>query len=140
MYPFSCHRISFFFFFFFLFVLYVNAIGNVYVNLFFLGADNFQMFVDKNLEAKQPFRLYRYGKNRRFISLFNVSPRFFNVLLKAFPQKCFWNKPSWVCNQLVCDSNRIQTYNHLLITFLYDAFNCMLLSCHIRVSEWNFTL
>ena len=53
-------------------VFYVNAIRDVCINLFLLGADNFQMFVDKNLEAKQPFRLYRYGKNRRFISLFDI--------------------------------------------------------------------
>ena len=112
----------------------------MYINLSFLGADNLQMFVDKNLEWKQPFRLYRYGKNRRFISYFNICLMFFNLLLKFFPQKCFWNKPSWVCNQLVCDSDRIRTHNQLVSTYLYGAFNCMLLSCHVRVSELNYTL
>ena len=47
---------------------YVSAIENVYINLFLSGVDNFSMFVDKNLEVRQPFRLYRYGKNRKFIT------------------------------------------------------------------------
>ena len=57
------------------------------------------------------------------------------------------------------DSNGIRTHNHLVrkrtlnhlaklakwlscvvSTFLYGAFDCMLLSCHVRVSEWIHTL
>ena len=53
------------------------------------------------------------------------------------------------------DSNKIQTHNHLVCkqtlnhftklakwlscvvsTYLYGAFDCMLLSCHVRVSGW----
>ena len=53
------------------------------------------------------------------------------------------------------DSNKIRTHNHLVhkrtlnhlakaaewlscvvSTYLYGAFDCMLLSCHVRVSEW----
>ena len=56
------------------------------------------------------------------------------------------------------DSNEIQTHNHLVrkwtlnhlaklakwlscvvSTYLYDAFDCMLSSCHARVSEWIHT-
>ena len=92
------------------------------------------------MEARQLFRLYRYGKNRRFISLFNICLKFFNVPLKFFPQKLFWNKPSWICNQFVSDSNRIRTHNHLVSSYLYGAFNCMLLSSHVCVSEWKYTL
>ena len=54
------------------------AIENVYINIFLSGADNFSMFVENNLEARQPFRLYRYGKNGRFISLLK------NVFLTYF--------------------------------------------------------
>ena len=49
-------------------------------------------------------------------------------------------------NHLVCK----QTLNHLakltkwlscvLSTYLYGAFDCMFLSCHVRVSEWTHTL
>ena len=57
------------------------------------------------------------------------------------------------------DSNGIQTHNHfvskktlnhlvklakwlscVVSTHLHDAFDCMLLSCHVRVSEWIYTL
>ena len=63
---------------------------------------------------------------------------------------------SWYC---VSDRSRIQTNNHLcrtqtfnhlaklakrlscvMSTFLYSSFDCMLLSCHIQVSEWIYTL
>ena len=58
-----------------------------------------------------------------------------------------------------CDSNGNQTHNHLVrkrklnhlanlakwlscveSTYLYGAFDCMLESCHLRVSEWIHTL
>ena len=49
-------------------------------------------------------------------------------------------------NQLVCE----QTLNHLtklakwlsyvVSTYMYGAFDCMLLSCHARDSEWIYTL
>ena len=49
-------------------------------------------------------------------------------------------------NQLVCE----QTLNHLtklakwlsyvVNTYMYGAFDCMLLSCHARDSEWIYTL
>ena len=57
------------------------------------------------------------------------------------------------------DSNGIRTHNHLVRketlnhlaklakwlscvvrTYLYAAFDCMLLSCHVRVSDWIYTL
>ena len=56
---------------------------------------------------------------------------------------CNWTRTQ---NHLVCK----QTLNHLaklvkwlscvLSTYLYGAFDCMFLSCHIRVSEWIHTL
>ena len=61
-----------------------------------------------------------------------------------------------ICN--LCESNEIRTQNHLVrkwtlnhlaklakwlscvvSTYLYDAFDCKLLSCHARVSEWIHT-
>ena len=58
-----------------------------------------------------------------------------------------------------CDSNEIRAYNHLVRkrtlnhlailtkwlscvvnTYLYVVFDCMLLSCHVRISEWIHTL
>ena len=43
-----------------------------------------------------------------------------------------------------------KTFNHLdrltkwlscvVSTFLFGAFDCMLLSCHVRVSDWNYTI
>ena len=66
-----------------------------------------------------------------------------------------WNKCD---NWSLSDSNRIQTHNHLVHkqtlnhlaklakrlnclvnTYLYSAFDFMLLSCHIHVSEWIYT-
>ena len=57
------------------------------------------------------------------------------------------------------NSSRIQTHNHLVCkrtpnhlaklakwsscvvsTYLYGAFDCIFLSCHVRVSEWIYTL
>ena len=57
------------------------------------------------------------------------------------------------------DSNGTQTHNHfvskqtlnhlvklakwlsyVVSTHLYDVFDCMLLSCHVRISEWIYTL
>ena len=57
------------------------------------------------------------------------------------------------------DSNEFRTHNHLVrkrtlkyfaklakwlsfvvSTYLYGAFDCMLLSCHVRVSEWILTV
>ena len=56
---------------------------------------------------------------------------------------CNWTRTH---NHLV----RKRTLNHLVklakwlscvvSTHLYDAFDCMLLSCHVRVSEWIYTL
>ena len=62
-------------------------------------------------------------------------------------------------NYSLSDSNGIRTHNHLVrkrtlnhlaklakwftcfvSTYLYGTFDCMLLSCHIRVSEWIHTL
>ena len=59
----------------------------------------------------------------------------------------------------LCDSNGIQTHNHLVCkwtlnhlaqlakwlscvvsAYLHGAFGCMLLSCHVRVLEWIYTL
>ena len=61
--------------------------------------------------------------------------------------------------KFVCESNGIRTHNHLVSkqtlnhlakltrwlsrvvgTYLYGAFDCMLLSCHVRISEWIYTL
>ena len=56
---------------------------------------------------------------------------------------CNWTRTK---NHLVCK----QTLNHLaklakwlscvLSTYLYGAFDCILFSCHVRVSEWIHTL
>ena len=53
---------------------------------------------------------------------------------------------TWAHNHLVCRG----TLNHLaklakwlscvVRTYLYGAFGCMFLSCHIRISEWIHTL
>ena len=60
---------------------------------------------------------------------------------------------------VLIDCNGIRTHNHLfrkrtlnhlaklakwlsyvVSTYLYGAFDCMLLSCHVRISEWIHTL
>ena len=67
-----------------------------------------------------------------------------------------WNRRNiWILS----DYDRIRTHYHLIrkrtlnhlaklakwlscvaSTYLYDAFDCMFLACHIRVSEWIYTL
>ena len=65
----------------------------------------------------------------------------------------------WIKVEYPSDSNGIQTHNHLVCkrtlshiaklakwlscvvsAYLYGAFDSMLLSCHVRVSEWIYTL
>ena len=56
-----------------------------------------------------------------------------------------WNR-TWTHNHLVCK----WTLNYLaklakwlrcvVSTYLYGAFDCMLLSCHVRISKWIHTL
>ena len=77
---------------------------------------------------------------------------------------CCWpkmRKVFFVPKYITClsDCNRTQTHKHLVCkrtlnylaklakwfsyvvrTYLYRAFDCMLLSCHVRVSEWIHTL
>ena len=61
--------------------------------------------------------------------------------------------------RLLCDSNRTRTHNHIVCkrtpnhsaklakclscvvsTYLYGVFDCVLLSCHVRISEGIYTL
>ena len=70
--------------------------------------------------------------------------------LLAWSRRHIWSLSDsnwiWTHNHLV----RKQTLNHLaklakwlscvVSTYLYGAFDCMLLSCHVQVSEWIHTL
>ena len=68
-----------------------------------------------------------------------------------------WVVMEWV--ELLSDSNEVPTHNHLVCkwtlndlaklakwlscvmsTYLHVAFDCMLLSSHVLVSEWIYTL
>lgn len=46
--------------------LYLPLLFETKQKIHFLGAGNYQMFVDENLDVRQPFKLCRYGKNRKF--------------------------------------------------------------------------
>ena len=54
--------------------------------------------------------------------------------------------PTWTCNHLVDNRTLMllaqvaRWLSFFVVTYLYGAFYCMFLSCHVRVSEWIHTL
>ena len=87
-------------------------------------------------------------------------PYIFAALLTDFSKAFDWLNHELLTVKLnACDSNKIQTHNHLagkqtlnhsakltkwfscvVSTYLYGAFDSMLLSCHVGVSERIYTL
>ena len=87
-------------------------------------------------------------------TIFRVNP--LSIVCLSVKELLAWSRPHI---RSLSDSNEIRTHNHLVCkqtlnhlaklakwlscvvsTYLYGAFDCMLLSYHVRVSEWIHTL
>ena len=81
------------------------------------------------------------------------SPLYSYLSVKGFHARSrreSWSLSDWTWTRTQNDLVRTRTLNHsvelakwlscVLSTYLYGAFDCMFLLCHVRVSEWIHTL
>ena len=121
-------------------------------------------YYQKSFEQKhvKDIQILQKKKNKRGVKRPKISKSFWrrkkSVSITVKVIRLFLRKKS-KSKFSISDSNLIRTHNHVVrertlnylakltewlscvvSTYLYGAFDCMLLSCHVRVPEWIHTL